>query len=132
MKKGPSPKFRKPVLVFLRLLSLLLLVQVSTERAFATHSMGADMSYTCLGNNRYKIRLSFYRDCSGIPAPLAVFIDINSVNCNIDTVAQLNPIPGTGQEITPLCPSDVSTCNGGVFTGIQEWVYEGIFTFPAQ
>jgi hypothetical protein len=42
------------------------------------------------------------------------------------------PIPGTGQEVTPLCTSAVSTCQGGVFTGIQEWVYEGVVTLPLQ
>lgn len=101
-------------------------------RISATHSMGADISYECLGNDNYRIRISFYRDCSGIDAPNSVQVNIQSILCNIDTFAILSPIPGTGQDITPLCPSATSTCNGGTFTGIQEWVYEGIFHFPAQ
>ncbi|MBL0104161.1 MAG: PKD domain-containing protein [Bacteroidetes bacterium] len=39
-------------------------------------------------------------------------------------------IPGTGQEISPVCPSEVTTCNGGTFTGIQEYVYRGVITLP--
>ena len=102
------------------------------NESFATHSMGADMTYQCLGNNRYKVRLSFYRDCIGIPAPSLVYIDISSASCNIQMSATLSPVAGTGQDITPLCPSDVSTCHGGAFTGIQEWVYEGVVQLPAQ
>ena len=31
----------------------------------ADHVMGADMSYRCLGNDKYKITVKFYRDCRG-------------------------------------------------------------------
>ena len=123
-----NSKFLKTLLTAV-FTGFLFTIPVST---YATHSMGADMSYECLGNNNYRLRVSFYRDCSGIPAPLFVNIDIHSTICGIDTVAILTPIPGTGQDITPLCPSDTSTCHGGSFTGIQEWVYEGVFHFPAQ
>ena len=83
----------------------------------ASHSMGADLTYECVGGNNYKLRLSFYRDCIGIAAPTTVTININSISCGLNLTKTLNPIPGTGQEVTPLCPSATSTCNGGVFTG---------------
>jgi hypothetical protein len=101
-------------------------------QSLATHSMGSDMTYECMGNGSYKIRVSFYRDCSGIQAPPAVFVNASSVSCNLRDSVILFPIPGTGKDITPLCPSDTSTCHGGSYTGIQEWVYEGIITFSAQ
>ena len=41
--------------------------------AHATHAMGGELSYTCLGNNRYLVTLNFYRDCNGVAAP---------TNCN--------------------------------------------------
>ncbi len=106
--------------------------QLIPEKSFATHSMGADLTYSCLSGNTYLFRFSFYRDCNGIPAPFNVNVDVHSTSCNIDTVAHLHPIPGTGQDITPICPYDTTTCHGGHFTGIQEWIYEGTFTFPAQ
>jgi gliding motility-associated-like protein len=111
------------------LLALLLCVN---QKTFASHSMGADLTYTCLGGNRYKMRLSFYRDCIGINAPTNVFINITSASCGQSLGVTCNPIPGTGVEVTPLCPSATSTCNGGNFTGIQEWIYEGIVTLPMQ
>lgn len=39
-------------------------------------------------------------------------------------------IPGTGQEISPACPNNTTTCNGGTFTGIQEYIYRGIINLP--
>ena len=32
----------------------------------ATHMMGADVSYKCLGNGKYKIIAKVYRDCRGV------------------------------------------------------------------
>jgi gliding motility-associated-like protein len=98
----------------------------------ATHSMGADISYECLGNNDYRLRLTFYRDCAGIDAPLGVQVLIHSTICNIDTFAFLLPDSGTGNDIVPVCPSVITTCHNGNFTGIEEWVYSRIFHFPAN
>ena len=52
----------------------------------ATHIVGGEMGYTCLGNNQYEIRLTIYRDCENgnpnayfdNPASIGVF-DINNV-----------------------------------------------------
>lgn len=102
------------------------------DPAKASHAMGADLTYECLGGNTYKVRLSFYRDCIGILAPANVYVNIRSVSCGQTLGVTCNPIPGTGQQVTYLCPTATSTCNGGTFTGIQEWVYEGIVTLPMQ
>lgn len=32
----------------------------------ASHLMGSDITYQCLGNYKYKITLTVYRDCGGI------------------------------------------------------------------
>ena len=100
------------------------------DSAYASHTMGADMTYECLGGNSYKVTLSFYRDCIGIPAPANAVVSINSPSCGQNLSVTCYPRPGTGQEVTPTCSSSVTTCNGGAFTGIQEWVYDGIVTLP--
>ncbi|MFM7216684.1 MAG: PKD domain-containing protein [Bacteroidota bacterium] len=94
--------------------------------------MGADLTYRSLGNNRYEITLTFYRDCVGIQVNFYDYVSVQS-SCypNILNVT-MQLVNGTGQEITPLCPSAVSTCNGGTFTGIQQYVYRGIVTLPAN
>ena len=43
------------------------------SEAHATHAMGGELSYVCLGNNQYRVTLNFYRDCNGVAAP---------TNCN--------------------------------------------------
>ncbi len=48
-----------PVFLFLLLLP---------KTTLATHIVGGEMTYTCLGNSKYEIRLSVFRDCyHGIP-----------------------------------------------------------------
>ncbi len=103
-----------------------------TGETRASHAMGADLTYECLGGNTYRLRVSFYRDCIGISAPGTVYVSIQSASCGQNIGVTCNPIPGTGQEVTPLCPTALSSCNGGIYTGIQEWVYEGIITLPMQ
>lgn len=105
---------------------------VFNYRTNATHSMGADLTYTCISGNTYKLRLTFYRDCYGVAAPVTPSINVYSASCGESLTVYLDAIPGTGQEITPICPSATSTCNGGTFTGIEEWIYEGTVTLPAQ
>jgi len=94
--------------------------------------MGADLTYQCLGGNTYRVRYSFYRDCVGILPPSSVFVSISSASCGRNLGVTCRPIAGTGQQVTNLCPNAISTCNGGTFTGIQEWVYEGVVTLPMQ
>lgn len=114
------------------LILALAILTLSGDKALASHAMGADLTYECLGGNTYKVRLSFYRDCIGILAPANVYVNIKSISCGQNLGVTCQPIPGTGQQVTYLCPTAQSTCNGGTFTGIQEWVYEGIVTLPMQ
>ncbi|MCX6310112.1 MAG: PKD domain-containing protein [Bacteroidetes bacterium] len=104
-------------------------IQTNTE-AYASHAQGGDLTYTCLGGNNYRLRLAFYRDCSGVSAPSNVTIDISSINCAQNLTATLNPIPGTGQDVTPICPNMLTVCNGGQNPGVQEWIYEGNVQLP--
>ena len=43
---------------------------VAYQSAFATHIIGGEMNYQCLGNNDYQISLTVYRDCFLGEAPL--------------------------------------------------------------
>lgn len=113
------------LLIFL----ILAFIQISTE-AYASHAQGGDLTYTCLGGNQYRLRLAFYRDCSGSAAPGNVSIDISSATCNQTMAVTLYPIPGTGQDVTPICPQLTTVCNGGSNPGVQEWIYEGTVTLP--
>ena len=111
------------------LLCLILFVFAGAEKALATHSMGADLTYRCVAANTYEITLSFYRDCVGVAADDSAYVDASS-SCQGLYYVYLLRVPGTGQEITPLCPSEISTCSGGTFTGIQEYVFKRTVILP--
>jgi gliding motility-associated-like protein len=53
------------------LLSLIFLVSLP-QVSFATHGMGGEITWDCLGNGQYKFRMKFYRDCNGIGMPGSV------------------------------------------------------------
>lgn len=100
--------------------------------AAATHAMGADLTYRCLGNNQYEVTYSFYRDCSGITPSNPMTLDIFNP-CTGTAIPSVNMplVAGYPIEITPNCTTATTTCNGGSYTGVQEWVYRTVITLPA-
>ncbi|MBK9452640.1 MAG: T9SS type A sorting domain-containing protein [Bacteroidetes bacterium] len=97
----------------------------------ASHSMGADLTYVQIGPNQYRVRLSFYRDCSGITPSFSYFINANSVSCAQSASVTLNQVSFV--EVSPLCAAQLpnSTCNGGTLPGVQQYIFEGDITLPA-
>ncbi|MDX2002457.1 MAG: hypothetical protein SFW35_08490, partial [Chitinophagales bacterium] len=115
--------------VFVLCVSLLIFFAPS---AFASHAVGIDLTYSCLGGNQYEFTVNFYRDCAGIGAPTVATISISSASCGISTSVDLPLI--SSQEVSAICPAQQgnSTCNGGSLPGIEQYVYRGTYTFPAQ
>jgi gliding motility-associated-like protein len=114
-----------------RLAFLFLLAMLGfANRAAATHSTGADIQYTWLYDNTYRITLNFYRDCAGIDAPTAPVIRIR--NCSgvyIDSIALTQTGPPT--PVLAQCAGAAPTlCNGGTALGIERYTYSGIITLP--
>ena len=110
-------------------ISLLVVVGIifsSTNEVKATHAMGVDLTYICLGNGQYAITVSFYRDCSGISAPPDADVTLTS-SCSTFTVT----LPQVSfQEISSLCPTAVSTCQGGSEPGAEQYIYTDTVTLP--
>jgi gliding motility-associated-like protein len=125
---GQHTTLRKLSLLFILLFSLLF----AAKPGNATHGQGADLTYTCLGNGDYELRVSFYRDCAGISAPSTIDVDASSDNCNEDLTVTLDRVPGTGNDVTPICDSEVTECNGGSHPGVEEYVYKGTVTLPQK
>jgi hypothetical protein len=98
--------------------------------AVASHAIGGEITYKCLGADQYQITFKFYRDCSGIPAPATMDIVIeNTCGYSVPSLV-LSPSPSSPVEISPVCAGTMTTCNGGSFTGIEEWVYSALVTLP--
>ncbi|MDX1905742.1 MAG: gliding motility-associated C-terminal domain-containing protein [Bacteroidia bacterium] len=99
----------------------------------ATHAMGADLRYECLGGNTYRITLTVYRDCQGSNLNPSQNIMFSSASCGIASFIQQAPRVSL-TELSPLCPAQQpsSTCNGGILPGVEEHVYELVYTLPAN
>ncbi len=119
---------------FLRLgiISMLVSFLLLPEKAWASHAMGADLSYQCVGNDSFLVTLNLYRDCAGIAAPANASVNISSASCGLSFNVTLSQV--SFQEVSPLCPQQLaqSSCNNGPLPGVQQFVYESIITLPAQ
>lgn len=113
-------------------LLVLLASAFASNKVYATHAQSADITYKCLGGNQYQINVSFYRDCAGVAAPNAVTINLISATCGQNFSTTLNPLPGTGVDVTQVCNNVTTICNGGTYPGVEEYIYEGIVTLPAN
>ncbi len=99
----------------------------------ASHLMGGDLTYSCIGGNTFRIRLTLYRDCAGINMNTTETIAVNSTSCSFSTNLSAPLEPGYPIEVSALCSSQLgnSTCNGGSLQGVQEYVYSVIYTLPS-
>ncbi|MEZ5068394.1 MAG: hypothetical protein R2847_07830 [Bacteroidia bacterium] len=64
----------------LKILVSLLVTLMFCKQSLATHSMGADLTYECVGGNNIKSVFHFYRDCIGINAPGYVDVKVSSAS----------------------------------------------------
>ena len=96
----------------------------SVNSVKATHVVGGDITYECVGTDSFLVQLQLYRDCSGVNAPSQVPVRfISSCGC----FTQNLPLIGS-TEISQLCPQELpnSTCNGGFLPGVELYIYEGL------
>ncbi|MEX0811513.1 MAG: gliding motility-associated C-terminal domain-containing protein [Chitinophagales bacterium] len=116
----------------------------TAQEVKASHAMGADISYVCLGNDSFEIRMNFYRFCDGISAPNSASVNIFSPSgCGADqsvTLSQLDSILVDGElvpngaDVTPLCDNlaSSSNCGSGSFLGVEQYTYSGIVQLNTQ
>jgi len=109
-----------------KILSVLFIL--SSLYTFASHIAGGQITYKCLGNNQYEVKLTYFWDCAGGFNPGASQI-INIAGCSQSmnlTVNQSTTTPGDGILAGGLCPtaSTVTTCKKRI-------EYTGIVTLPS-
>ena len=102
------------------------------KKAFATHMAGADISYTCLGGNSYRVELTFYRDCSGSPALSEVYLKFTSQSCS--RYFEQTLVLEDSSEIAYPCPNTSTRCTdpNSLNPGIQQYHYYQIVNMPMQ
>lgn len=95
----------------------------------ASHVAGGEITYNCVGPNQYQVTLVLYRDCNGITLSNTEVINYRSTTCGVNS--SLSLALQTTVDITPLCPTAQSACNGGSGTfGVERIVYTGILNLP--
>jgi hypothetical protein len=88
------------VLVFLSLIGI--------NQTKASHLMGGEITWTCVGQDSFMVKLIIYRDCNGITLGVT---PINFKCAGIGTLITSSSIPvGTPVDITPICNSGCSRC----------------------
>ncbi|CAN5188513.1 hypothetical protein BH09BAC1_BH09BAC1_09900 [soil metagenome] len=125
----------------LTLLTTTALLFTLAPEARASHAMGADIFYECVGRDSFRITLNFYRDCFGTTAPSTASIGITntctgaSTSVNAAQTAQIQPdgIPN-GSEVSALCSTQIqnSTCNNGNLPGVQQYQYSFLWIATSE
>jgi len=103
--------------------------------SYATHYSGADITYTCLGNNKYVIEFRVNIDCFELNNESTSTVISLKNNCGADFTFTLPLIydPVTGNkwtDVSQLCSEDslLSTCISGALPGMSEYVYRDTIT----
>lgn len=118
------------------------------QEAQASHLAGADLTYQCVGNNRYVVTLTLYRDCAGIDiGTFPQTINAYSDSCNLGFPHDVFPPGGVGDiqyqlpfdtsyEVSQLCPQVIgqSSCTVGPngLPGIEVFIFSDTIDLPAS
>ncbi|MBP7155711.1 MAG: gliding motility-associated C-terminal domain-containing protein [Flavobacteriales bacterium] len=130
VKRFVTGVFRSLVTLLPALAAILLL----HSEALATHAMGGDITYECLGNNQYRVNMNFFRDCNGVDAPSNCnngrSFRVRSTTCGANFTAcfSLQSV----QIVTPICPGAVDRCNSssGQY-GVERYRYTAVIDLSA-
>ena len=92
--------------------------------AKASHVMGSDIVYRCLGGGRYEITVKAYRDCNGVGINQEDVV----LTCGANTITITNQTKVSVRDITGIDPKCgiSSACAGGWPTfayGVEEHIW---------
>ncbi|MCF8463501.1 MAG: gliding motility-associated C-terminal domain-containing protein [Flavobacteriales bacterium] len=126
---------QKPI--FIALLLALFSVFGISQKAEASHALGAEITYECLGNNQYLVRVAFFYDCESTFTNFNFELDIASSCFNQSYTLNLQPPPPINPPFdTYLQPYEIpvyceeSNCGNGSLPGFLEYVYTRTVTLP--
>ena len=97
-------------------------------QARASHALGAELTYTCLGNNDYRITYNFFRDCGGISMGSTVSLNYQS-SCGSSSITLTRE---SIEDITQTCGTGTSECQGGSIPGVEKHVFRGTLNLPSN
>lgn len=114
---------------YLRTLTLLVILVASAVIAKATHIYGADLFYTHVSGNTYKVTLVIYGDCAGQSFPniagASPQIRITRGTTFFTNLSLQAQAPTAGAEVTPVCAAEKNNtaCNNGTLPGVKSFEF---------
>ncbi|MEZ4684610.1 MAG: hypothetical protein R3B47_00630 [Bacteroidia bacterium] len=105
---------------------IVLLLLLFAGNTYATHIMGGDIYYTCLGNNQYEVTVIIYRDCNS-QVSISRNLTISSASLGQSITPNLTQVSGPTR-ITPT--NNSGSCQGTVNACQEQNVYKGTVTLP--
>ena len=111
----------------LLVLPLLFALYFLPGTATASHIVGGDFNFECVGPDSVRVNLNLFRSCAGVNAPVTTNVNVtNSCGANFNVI--LSQTSGSGNEVSMICPSSLSqtTCNNGVLPGYQIHTYSAV------
>ena len=94
----------------LRTLSVSILLLTFAQANYATHIVGGEMNYKCLGNDNYEIQLTVFRDCiNGIPDfdnPASISVFYYDIGLDTFILDSFNLSLNVGQLFIPVINND--------------------------
>jgi gliding motility-associated-like protein len=101
----------------------------SISSAKAEHITGADISYRHISGNTYEFTLQVFADCDVVASPPSFYsISYVSAICGVSSSFDVNQVSET--DISPVCPTIRSSCQGGTGPGINRFIYRGRVNLP--
>src|SRR5688572_4574655 len=99
----------------------------------ASHFVGGEIHYQWVSGNTYDVRLSLYRDCSGIQFATSYNLEYSSATCGLNGLFTVT-LTGLPEQVSPICAASLSnsSCNGGFLYGVEKNTYEGTVTLSGN
>lgn len=107
---------------------LLLLILTLPFGSRATHLVGGEMSYRCLGNNQYEVSLTIYRDCYAGQAQLDQNVKIAVYNGNNQLVELRSVVLNQQSNLPTAAPNNCTSFPRNICT--EKGVYVDTFNLP--
>jgi len=102
---------------------LLTILQMNLK---ATHIIGGDISYQCLGGNQFQVTVTVFRDCAAGTAQLGNTLTIRAVN--------QSTLASTNWPLNRISSVQIPFVNAGVCAQanlcVEENIYQGTITLP--
>ncbi|MCZ2129776.1 MAG: gliding motility-associated C-terminal domain-containing protein, partial [Bacteroidia bacterium] len=114
------------------IIAILVIIAFPTKDAKASHVMGSDITWKCIGPLKFEVTLAFYRDCRGIPFAGSKTIQFSCTRGSASTSYSITLPNVSMRDITPSCADVKNPCNPPNTTsgdGTEEHLYTGVIDF---